>query len=175
MKLKPILRIWLPLAVLAVAFALLAYALAQQVLRQNANDPQVQLARDTAAALAEGAQPYTLLPAQVNLSRSLAPFVQVYDAAGRLTAGSGLLDGLPPRIPQGVLEVARAQGENRVTWEPAPGARFAAVVASVQGGDGGFVLAARSLAETEARARHLRELTGLILISILVGTLVVVA
>jgi hypothetical protein len=41
---------WLPLAVAITILAGLVYATVQQSLRQGANDPQIQLAEDTAAA-----------------------------------------------------------------------------------------------------------------------------
>ncbi|MHB9032433.1 MAG: hypothetical protein ACYC6L_05240 [Anaerolineae bacterium] len=174
MNLKQILRIWLPLAALAVALAGLSYILVQQVLRQGANDPQVQLARDTAVDLAGGKLPQDVLPAQIDLGTSLAPFIQVYSQNYVLAAGSALFKGMAPRVPSGVLEAARARGENRITWEPHPGLRIASVVVPVNGGEGGYVLAGRSLAEVEARISNLGILVGLALISILVGTLVAV-
>jgi hypothetical protein len=52
------------------------------------------------------------------------------------------------------------QGENRVTWQPEPGVRIAAVVASYSGTQSGFVMAGRSLRETERRVDQLGELIG---------------
>ena len=82
-KIMNIIRAWLPLAVLATAFCGLAYVTVQQALRQDANDPQIQMAEDTAAALDKGAGSDAVLPAQhVELASSLAPFVILYDASG---------------------------------------------------------------------------------------------
>jgi hypothetical protein len=44
-------RSWLPLAVVIVALCEQAYLTAQQLLRQGANDPQIQLSEDFAASL----------------------------------------------------------------------------------------------------------------------------
>ena len=43
-KMRNILRHWFPLAVVATAFCGLVYVAVQQELRQNANDPQIQMA-----------------------------------------------------------------------------------------------------------------------------------
>ena len=54
-RLRNIFRGWLPFAVVVTAFCALAYATVQQSLRQAANDPQIQMAEDTAASLNGGA------------------------------------------------------------------------------------------------------------------------
>jgi len=48
---KAALKAWVPLAVVATVMAGMVYGVAQQVLRQSANDPQIQLAGDVADAL----------------------------------------------------------------------------------------------------------------------------
>jgi len=151
-------RLLPPLVVLAVACGL-GYAEAQQVLRASANDPQVQLAEDAAAALDTGAEPAVVVgpgsavaslagQATVDLRTSLAPFVAVYDLSGTPVASNGTLDGKPPMPPAGVLEAARASGRDTVTWQPQASVRIAAVAVPWAGGT---VLAGRSLREVEAR------------------------
>ncbi len=44
-----ILKAWLPIAVVTIGLCGLAYLTVQQSLRQGANDPQIQMADDTAA------------------------------------------------------------------------------------------------------------------------------
>ena len=53
-KLKNILRYWLPLAAVTTLLCGLIYLAVQQSLRWGANDPQIQMAEDAAAALAAG-------------------------------------------------------------------------------------------------------------------------
>ena len=89
----------------------------------------------------------------VDIAGSLAPFMTIYDDSGVPIASSGHLDGALPRLPQGVLDYARAHGENRVTWQPLTGVRVAAVVTRYSGQASGFVLAGRSLRENPAVAR----------------------
>jgi hypothetical protein len=151
------LKQWLPLAVLATGLCGLVYLCVQQALRAGANDPQIQLAEDAAAALSRGAAPASVLPASaapgglVDVASSLAPFVMVFDAQGALLASSGQLHGRPPALPRGVLEYARDPDEDRVTWQPEPGVRIASIVTAYGGAAPGYVLAGRSLREVEKR------------------------
>jgi hypothetical protein len=59
-----------------------------------------------------------------------------------------VLDGKTPLPPLGVLDSVRRSGEDRITWQPAPGVRQAIVVTRFQHG---FVLAGRSLRLVEQR------------------------
>ncbi len=61
-KLKNIFRIWLPFAVTVTAFCALTYAAVQQSFRQNANDPQIQLAEDAVDAIVDGKGVETVVP-----------------------------------------------------------------------------------------------------------------
>ena len=91
-------------------------------------------------------------PARVDLATSLEPFWLGYDADGTPTAGGGYLDGALAELPPGVIAAAHDNGENRVTWQPAPGLRFA----TVEIADGERVIVAgQSLAPADARIDHL--------------------
>ena len=86
---------FLPLAVLATLLAGLVYGIAQQGLRSGANDPQLQLAEDGARALDAGGDPARVVgPGKVDVAVSLAPFVVVFDAAGRVTLFNELFAGM---------------------------------------------------------------------------------
>jgi hypothetical protein len=144
------------------------------VLRQGANDPQIQLADDLVARLEQGVAPTQAVPAgSVDMARSLSPFVIAYDDQGRPLASQAQLDGAIPVPPSGVFDFVRQHGEERVSWQPRLGAvstrdakstfdgriapqpghgiRIAAVVQRVGGAHPGFVLAGRSLREVEER------------------------
>jgi hypothetical protein len=158
--LKRIFRNWLPAAVAITGLCGLGYLLAQQALRQSANDPQIQIAEDAAVALEAGDPLSSFLPAEtVAVERSLAPFIAVFSDAGDATASSGLLHGELPVLPAGIFDYVRAHGEDRVTWQPEPGLRIAAVVVRFGGTEPGFVLAGRSLREVEAREDNILLLT----------------
>ena len=175
-KMRNILRHWLPLAGVATALCGLVYVAVQQVLRQNADDPQIQMAQDTANALAGGATLESVVPtAEIDVSRNLAPFLIVYNQQGVAMASSGLLHGETPQLPPGVLDFAGNNGEDRVTWQPEPGVRIAAVVVPIlESTKGGFALAGRSLREVEARESQVVMEAGAALIATLVATLAVV-
>jgi hypothetical protein len=133
------------------------YVTAQQSLRLGAEDPQIALARRTAARLDGGAAPASAIPEQVDLATSLDPFVLVFDADGRMLAASALLHGRMPNYPEGVFESVRQRGEDRVTWQPESGVREATVAVPWKGG---FVVAGRSLELTEQRINQLGLLIG---------------
>jgi hypothetical protein len=171
-----IFRVWLPIAVVTAAFCGLAYLTVQQSLRQGANDPQIQMAEDTAAALAQRQTAEMLLPATtVDIARSLAPFMIVYDDAGNVLAASAILHGATPSLPAGVLDYTRTKGEDRVTWQPENGVRIAAVVVRYEGAQPGFVLAGRNMREVEIRETQIEQLAGLAMLVSLVASLVAVA
>jgi hypothetical protein len=141
-----IIKKWLPLIAVITLLCGLIYLSVQQSLRWGANDPQIQMAEDSAASLAAGGMPESVLPpAQVEISTSLAPFMVIYGAAGQPLVSSGLLHGAVPNLPTGVFDYTRQNGEDRVSWQPEPGVRVAAVVVAYGGAQPGFVLAGRSL------------------------------
>lgn len=160
---------WLPFAVVITFAAGVAYGLDQQNLRSAANDPQIQLAEDAATRLDAGAAPATVVPSSgvpVDIARSLAPFVIVYDAGDTPLASSGRLDGAVPVPPQGVSASARV-AEDRVTWQPRAGVRIAAVVVAFHGGT---VLAGRSLRVVEQRADDALAVTAVLWVAALLLT-----
>jgi hypothetical protein len=172
-KLVTILASWLPMAILTVGICFLVYGAVQQALRQSANDPQIQMAEDAAAALAKGAAVEAVVPAaEVDVQHSLAPFLIVYDDNGTVLKTSGLLNGQVPPLPPGVLGYTRIRGQDRVTWEPQHGVRMAAVVVRYQGQQSGYVLAARSLREVEKREDQVFWISGLAMLCLLGASLV---
>lgn len=151
------LPVWLPAVLVTSAVALLVFAAGQHELRSSANDPQLQVAEDAAARLSSGAQPAELTTGpQVDLARSLALHLTVYDANGRVLASTATLNGVTPTPPLGVLAAGRRNGRNVLTWQPRPGVRAAAVVLPYEGPHGaGTVLAGRSLRAVEDREQTL--------------------
>jgi len=140
------------LAALSTVLAVGLFVVAEQSLREAANDPQLELAGNLAYGLEHGAAAQSLVPAEkVDMAASLSPFVIAYDEQGRVLASSGQLDGQTPALPRGIYDDAREHGEDRVTWQPRRGLRIAAVVRHVVGANGGFVLAGRNMREIEAR------------------------
>jgi len=173
---KNIIRHWLPLAVLTFAFCGLVYLAVQQNLRIGANDPQIQMAEDIASSLSGGANPASLVPSSdIDIATSLAPFVVIFDSTGNVIVSSGLLHGKNLTLPAGVLDYVKANGEDRLTLQPEPGVRIAAVIVPVSGANSGYVLTGRSLRETEYRIDQFGLLVVAALLATLAASLVVVA
>jgi len=119
----------------------------------GANSPQLQLAEDAARALDAGAAATTLVGSTtVDVAVSLAPFIVIFDPSGHVLATDGQLDGHDPVPPPGVLDAARQNPPNAVTWEPGAGVRIATVTVPWQGGT---VLVGRSLREVERQEDHI--------------------
>ena len=145
----------LPLAAVSTIVCLLVFVTAQQSLRTGANDPQIQMAEDAARALERGEAIDKVMPAaKVEIERSLAPFLMIYDTDGRPIAGSGTLNGQSAAPPAGVFSYVSQHAEERVTWQPERGVRLAAVVLRTTAKPAAFVLAARSLREVEKREAY---------------------
>jgi hypothetical protein len=152
------LAFFLPVAVLATLCCGLVYTAVQQDLRMGANEPQVQMAEDAARALDTGVQPSSLVAStKVDVAASLAPFVVIFDTSGNVLATDGLLDGHDPVPPLGVLDAARQDPPNRVTWEPRDGVRVATVTVPWSGGT---VMAGRSLREVERQEDNILLIAG---------------
>lgn len=142
---KQLLPWFAALALVIVTFGTI-YIVAQQLLRANANYPQIQMAEDTANALDRGDPPIVLVYSDVDINQSLAPFSIIYDKNGKVVQGSGKIDGKVPTAPFGILQAADKKDYHTVTWQPTPSARIAAVTVKSKSY---YVLSGRSLREVE--------------------------
>ena len=148
---------WLPVAGAATVLAFAIYAGVQQAQRTGADDPQLQIARDAAAALASGASPQEVASGpQVDVAHSLAPWLAIYGADGTPLAATGSYGGKPPVIPDRARSDAQG-GELTFTWEPIDGLRLATVVEPYPGGT---VVAARSMQLVEQREARTLEIAA---------------
>ena len=150
------------LTILVSAFCGLAYLLTQQVLRQSANDPQIQLAEDIVTQIETENHVRTALSTPViDMNKSLAVFYIIYDAKGMPLASTVQLGGKTPIPPSGVFPYAQSHGQDRFTWMPKVGVREAAVLLPYTFSTGsGYVLVGRSLLEIEKREDQLLKLTA---------------
>ncbi len=142
--------------IISASFALIEVVV-QQTYRQAANDPQVQIANDAMLALQSSAAILDLIPKQrVQIDLSLKEFLIIYDTEGNPIAGNGYIGEKLLVVPKGVFEAAKKAGENRVTLEPKPGIRIAAIVVPFVGREAnGYALSGRNLREVEAREASL--------------------
>lgn len=166
------LRSWLPLAVAITGICIALYATGQQMYRESLNDPQVQMADDVVLRMAAGATASSSVSkSAVDIARSLAPFVIIYDANGVPLASSGLLDGKVPVPPAGVFATAANSYDDRVTLEPQTGVRIAAVVRALPEGKG-FVLSGRNMRVVEERITGLGNLILAVWILLMIATFI---
>jgi preprotein translocase subunit SecG len=138
-------RLWISLTVLVTLLFAVFYLGVQQALRLGANEPQSSMVNDIAAKLNEGRRPDSLVTSRVDMARDMAPFVIIYDTFGKVVKGNGYLDGNVPQVPIGILH-ASDKGTHKVTWQPKPDVRIAAV--SRKAGDN-YVLGGRNLEVVE--------------------------
>lgn len=145
---------WAPFVIVLTVALGAVYIVAQQVLRQSANDPQIQLAEDWAEQISNGTAPTGLsLGAFIDPNHSLAPFGIVYNSNGS-TASSSAAAPSSMAQPDGVLAAAdkALNNELRFTWQPSSGTRFAAILKRANFGDNVYyVLSARNMREVEKR------------------------
>lgn len=143
---------WLPLAFIITVVCCLLAVVSQQNYRLSANDPQIQLAEDASVALAQTADVTSMVPSySLDVSKSLATFVIVYDDNGQAVASSAKLNDKTPIIPKGVLDWSKSHGRHQVTWQPQKGTRLAAVVKHFSGTSSGYVLIGRNISHIESR------------------------
>ena len=139
-KIPYILKYWLPLAAALTGVFAFIYLTVQQDMRMGLDDPQIQMAEDAASALASNQPVDALFPAgapKVDMAKSLAPFLIVYDTtAARLPQARAERAGARPACRR--LRLLRQNNEDRVSWQPAPDVRSAAVIVAVPGRAGRF-------------------------------------
>ena len=140
------------LITLAAGAAWLGYGVS---LRSGGDQQPLRLATRAASQLEAGSPPASILPPAITMATSPAPFVMVFDRRHHVRASSGRLNGRIPVLPGGVLAWAAHHGEDRITWEPQPGLREAAIIEPYGQPRLGYVLAAHSLQTTSARQRTL--------------------
>jgi hypothetical protein len=150
--------LWVPLAAAVTAISGVVYAADLNGLRSAANDPQIQMVEEAVASLNASASPQSVVPSTtVDMSTSLRPYLIVFDGAHRPLASSVTLHGRQPALPPSVLDGLQSGRQDRITWQPEPGVRDAAVIEPWRGG---AVLAGRSLRLTEERETDLELLVA---------------
>ncbi len=187
---------WLPQAVFITAVCILIYTVVLQDMRSSADDPQIQLAEDAAAMIAEGQSASSVVAPfgdslsdgeNVDMAASLRPFLIVFNQSGGMLSSAATLDDAVPTPPVGVFEHTENNGQDRFTWQPIPQVRIAAVMVKVPSANpsdaatttilkesdaaNGFVLAGRSLREVEMRENQLLNQVSLAWIILLIVSL----
>jgi hypothetical protein len=141
-------------AVLATVLLPATYVLLQQHERLSMDDLPAQIAEDMADRMKQGVPPQSLIGGvKIDPRGSLAPFAIVLDAKGAVEGASFTLGHDTPHMPAGMLQAAKKNGEDRVTWEPEPGVRLATAVvyATDQKQAAHYLIVGHSLREAEKR------------------------
>ncbi|HEV7166764.1 MAG TPA: hypothetical protein VGN49_02230 [Micrococcaceae bacterium] len=140
------------------------YASLQQLGRQADDDVPAALA----LSRLNSPDPQVLAGAiPVDLAQGPGTFVNVYHGDGTPIVGTGTLAGSVPRLPDGVIDSALRTGQDRATWQPQPGVRYAVVARAARAagdtGDTGdtVVVAGQNLQPSESRDRLVQLFLGL--------------
>lgn len=155
------LGMWLPLAIVITCIYGIIYLTAQQNYRISANDPQIQIAEDVTNEVINGQNPVAFVPThKIELTKSLATYIMIFDKDGKLLASSAVVNGKTPELPSGVFKDTQNSNslEKRFTWQPQTGVRSALVIDYFAGKNPGFVAVGRSLREVEKRINTLNTL-----------------
>jgi hypothetical protein len=165
-------RYWLPLAFVITALFGTIFIVEQQNLRQNANDPQIQISEDIAARLSENPNLPPPASDKIDIANSLNTYIIVYNDKGEPVFLNAKLDGQTPKLPSGVFDYVRSHNQTRITWQPKQGVRIATVITRYTGKSSGFVLVGRSLREVERRVDDLTEHLVFAWVVTLIGSLI---
>jgi len=144
---KNILIIWIVIAFMATFTSSVVYLVSQQSVRLGANEIPAQLATETSIKLQSGQSAKKAIPTvKVEITKSLNAFIMVFNNNKNLVATSGMIGDFQPIYPTNVLDNVSEKNDSRVTWQPTNGLRYATVAIKYSGG---YIVAARSLLETE--------------------------
>lgn len=148
--------IFLALAAIVTTISLTVYCVAQQVYRQNANDPQIEVSDAVAEAMQQGAPAEAIVDqsGSIDFSKHLSLFIMIFDKDSKLVASSGKIGEETPVPATRDIESAKQNGSNRFTWKPKDGVKVAAVLKKVND-EGQVVLVGKNLREVEVRTRNL--------------------
>lgn len=167
------LKHWLPLAAAITILSGLVYVTEQQNYRMSANDPQIQIAEDWAAAMSSN-QKLTLPAAKIEMTRSSSPFMIILDDKNEVLYSSAFLDNKVVIPPAGVMEYTKLNGENRITWQPREDIRNAIVAVHYNNEinkKSGTVISGRSLKEVEKRIDDMTKQVALVWLVAILSTL----
>lgn len=147
--------IWLIIMFLVTFTSSLVYLVAQQSIRLGANETPMQLAIDTSLKLENGQNEGLFSSDKLDISKSLSPFLLIFDSNKNLVNTSAVIGNTKPNYPKGVLESVDKNGTDKVTWQTQSGLRFATVAIKT---NSGYIVTGQSLAEPEKLIDHIGKL-----------------
>ena len=144
MKRKLIL-VWILLMIAGVFTAGCTYVAFQQSQRLNAYQPAVTAAKQAVFGLKRGQKPKHAIPIITDVSTN-TPFVIIYDSNKKFVVSSANVADMGFQYPSASLDYINKQGENRITWQPKTGYRYATAGIKYKNY---YVIGAYSLKEAE--------------------------
>jgi hypothetical protein len=142
------------LAITTIVMAVI-YLGIQQTYRSGANDPQMEMLSTAKEHMQTGRAIELFAHDTIDLQKSPGVFIETFDAAGKPLQSTGYLDGKLPQIPRGVLDHAKTDGENWISWQPQADVRMALGVAHVNANPVSYIAVGRSLKEVEKRIANM--------------------
>lgn len=153
---------YVPIAIVITFLSGLIFVCIQQTIRLGANDQPLELAQNLASGLAtKNALPTDFPVGKSDISKSLTPVFMVFDSRKKMIGTTAKLNNKPAQFPTGVLDKAKEEGLNMVTWQPQKGVRLASVSVYFKEKSEGYVVVARSLVQTERLEDMLQTLVGI--------------
>jgi hypothetical protein len=146
----------LPFVLITIFFGTL-YGCVQQLLRQDANDPQIGMAQDIAQHLNAGVAPEALLNNPVDVSKSTSTATTIYKKDGTPLVSTIRIGDKTPRIAKDALVAAENRDYSAVTWQPSSKVRLANVTVTA---NDYYVTTVRSLKEVEKREAYMLRLVA---------------
>lgn len=139
----------------------------------QANDTPTLLATQVAKQLDAGLGLDSVNMGATDLAKNPVPFVIIYDKQGKAVGGSGYLDSKLAVAPKGMLQHAKTNRNNIVTWQPKDNVRIASVTVATKDY---YVLGGQSLKSTEEHASKLFGLAAIgYAVALMTGLLYVAA
>lgn len=117
----------------------------QQSQRLNAYQPAVTAAKQTVFGLKHGQKPKHALPIITDVSTN-TPFVLIYDNNKKFVVSSANVTDMEFKYPDASLTYINKHSQNRMTWQPKTGYRYATVGIKYKNY---YVIGAYSLKEAE--------------------------
>ena len=145
---KKLIMVWGILMIAGIFTVGCTYVAFQQTQRRNANQPAAMAAKQVVYKLKNNniiSKPWQALPESTDVDTN-TPFVMIYNASKKLVASSANTVDKNFNYPNNSFDYINKLGENRVTWQPRQGYRFATVGVKYKGW---YVIGAYSLTETE--------------------------
>jgi hypothetical protein len=150
---------WIVLAI-AISFVFgFIFIATHQTIRSEANATLVDTAQniagylendDTIDSQIEQLSGQIEQSTKVNLANSDKVFVSIYDGEGKPNASTGNVKGTARELDKGVIDTAKKNGVNKISWAPESDVRVAIVVYPIKKGDKGYLVVGKSLKETES-------------------------